>query len=185
MEKQFKMIIKIRVSVRVKFAAKKTQRMSNGIGASARTFPHPDAHSLQLTFKGNVSILFHLHDWYFFKFQHGGGRDAGLHLRIAPFDASDPFPVSDFVPRLYRQIYRRAATLRQDFADPVRGEKGSISAPNGCDGGPAPLSHSHTSLFYLLDHSRYENSILQLISPMSLQHFVFRWKIESLLCLLL
>jgi len=79
--------------------------------------------------------------------QHGGGRDAGLHLRIAPFDASDPFLVSDFIPRLYREIHRRPATLRQDFARPVRGEKGSISAPNGSDGGPAPLSDTSLCIF--------------------------------------
>lgn len=96
------------------------------------------------------------HNWYFFKVQHGGGRDAGLHLRIAAFDAFDPFPVSDFVPRIHRQVHRRSATLRQDFADPVRGEKGSISTPNGCDGGPAPLSHD-TIFLNTRSHQRKES----------------------------
>jgi hypothetical protein len=55
--------------------------------------------------------------------QHGGGRDAGLNLGLAAFDAFNPIPVSDSVPGLDRQVHRCPTPLRQDPFGPVRGEK--------------------------------------------------------------
>jgi len=104
-----------------------------------------------LSFKGNASFLFQLHNCYFFQMQHGGGRDAGLNLGLTAFDAVAPVPVGDSVFGLYRQVDRSAAPLRQDPFDPVRGEKFIFMAPNGSGRGPAPLHITISALAPRLD----------------------------------